>query len=343
MMTQLLKISFLFAIWSSTMAEAKSACNEPKEFGLTFQNTHNGILWAKVTGFSRFEQIDFECLCAVSANQRYEGASLFIFSFYLSPDSLVRLTRSFDLKDLVLSTSLVHIHFEFIDGLVLGPFRLIDLDQANFTSNIFFGYSKLDFYLHNGSLIVPALCDAELFKDYEVGLFTNLQNSYVTFFPTTSYAHPICPFGFKNANLMRFYVANLRDDRVVQNVFRFSEITNTRNISINLNSVILNLEFSNIYRLKIDSNLVHPLVFHSVQELVVDGTIEMIQTDLFRSLPMLRKIRIHLNNMREFFHASDNKWISAICFNCIEFASQNEMENSNETFNGNELARFFSG
>ena len=74
-----------------------------------------------------------------------------------------------------------------------------------------------------------------------------------------------------------------------------------------LNSYILHVEFS-LYRIYFDDNLLNEEIFKKTKCLDLQGILNGIQYDLFKSFNYLKLIRIHTQHVKQLFSTNNNKW-----------------------------------
>jgi hypothetical protein len=117
---------------------------------------------------------------------------------------------------------------------------------------------------------------------------------------------PICLYIFTNAQFNKLAIFDQTNSFLIKNLWKFqTKITNDSSISIN--SKIMQLEISG-YMFDLNESLLNPLVFESVEKILMSLSIGSIQTNLFKSFSNLSHISICPANMTNFFHIVGTEW-----------------------------------
>ena len=117
---------------------------------------------------------------------------------------------------------------------------------------------------------------------------------------------------FKYARIELLGLMSVEDNRLINDMLTFYEIKNPKNFSINLNTSFKTIRFYHVYRTSIGQKLLHPLVFGSAKKLEILGSILSIDDEIFRSFQCFGKLEINTDNLRDFIHASNNKWMESL-------------------------------
>jgi hypothetical protein len=171
-------------------------------------------------------------------------------------------------------------------------------------------FSTIDFYVNNSPPSDYA-CTPDLIPDHShtsVSLFsTNIYSLNLNRGNKYS-SQAICPYVFKNSNIAQFFLSYQVDSFLFVNLLRFQADNDTKKISINSNINYLSLQAGN-YNYKLDTGLLHPVVFEKVNKIDFYGTIKSIQTDLFKNFDAVTA-RFHLTSLGNFFHQIGIEWIN---------------------------------
>lgn len=124
----------------------------------------------------------------------------------------------------------------------------------------------------------------------------------------------LCPLIFKNFNMDSFTLSGLHKNMLSSHMLEFSDLEETFGetaSSLDLNCWIAALWIRKIYRPELSSKLFNRHVFAKTNIIFISGVMGRISEDaLFRSLEALNEIFFDAYNTREFFHYSNNKWLS---------------------------------
>jgi hypothetical protein len=127
-----------------------------------------------------------------------------------------------------------------------------------------------------------------------------------------SASQTVCPFVFKNSRLSQLTLQYQVDSFLFVSLFRFQEVNFTRTFSIN--STILEL-YLHGYNYKLDTNILHPLVFENISILEAEGTIQLIETTLFKHFKMLTEFTLSLTSIENLFHQIGIEWMNYVNIN----------------------------
>jgi hypothetical protein len=259
------------------------------------------------------------------------------------PSQELVVNETLDLSVLYRETDGLVIHIFKIKGfqLMSKPFLKV---YPRLSTDILFHFvrSSFNFYLNgtNGLEEIKSK-DCDLGKiDYQsINFFNNLGAAFLIYETSTKYESAICPFIFNNANIKQLTFSGLQDTRsfLVQRSLSFIEIESDQ---IDLNTSIFMVQFSKIYRRKLDSSILNVHVFKNTFSFTFDGTLDFIEKDLFKSFLTLGNLFFNLFNTREFLHSSVNKWMAFVYMQGMQFDNRSEMENSNITISNAMIIQF---
>jgi hypothetical protein len=172
-------------------------------------------------------------------------------------------------------------------------------------------FSKIEFFVNNtppseytcspGLIPDDSATQFSLFSTHLLQLFVYYGNTYETG------SGSVCPYLFRNAQLYGgvnlFYQV---ESFLFVSLFRFQEVNETKILSIN--SSIYTLEVDKSYNYKLDTSLLHALVFEKIATLICSGTIKSIQSGLFKNFQGLTEIQLTLVSPGNFNHSIGLKW-----------------------------------
>jgi hypothetical protein len=102
-------------------------------------------------------------------------------------------------------------------------------------------------------------------------------------------------------------------------------ITNESTINSNIDSFYID---GNGYSL--DTSLMHPLVFETVNSVFVSGTIGSIQTDLFKHFKRIYSVSLQLDSLDRFVHEIGIKWTLSMPNQSYVFIVEADLINKTE-------------
>jgi hypothetical protein len=89
------------------------------------------------------------------------------------------------------------------------------------------------------------------------------------------------------------------DSFLYKNLLRFSQ--ENLNDTATINSTVMSLTVFG-YNYKLDTGLLHPLVFEGIQSILLVNTIGSIQTDLFKHFNHLTDVEFAVDSVSNFYH-----------------------------------------
>ena len=198
------------------------------------------------------------------------------------------------------------------------------LDGSNFF--LFFQNEK-----GKSQLLDQEHCITNLLKTYDINLFAN--NFFLEIIMFNSLSKPVCPIVFKNAAINQITVKSQSNNLIRRHILKFLEMKAPGNETIDLNCQIRHLTFTLMYRINIDEDFLSHLIYARTAMFKFDGTFSHISPDVFKPLINLRQLEISLNNTREFFHSSDNKWLQHVFSQGVAFETKLEIEEHTKPYN----------
>ena len=275
---------------------------DPFKFYLKYDiPTHSNLTRSIFSNFNSFSDLyAFSNCCNFTFN-------ITNFVTFIPNSANTILDEQFSLKRFIAPLELNNIAFlQFFNikaiDIHLKPFRTV-FKHLNVKLNMEIYSSHLDFY-SNGSSLCNECCSTNFYSnDTEVNLFNSFYNIN---FVTTVYPRKWCPFVFKNSRIARLIFADITNSFLRQNRLRFLDINETNsNLEMHLlEQITFNLQYEILDRGMLNVNL-----FRRVKMIRVNGVLNGIEEDLFKSFKFLKNIDFQINNFKEFFHAG-TKWMS---------------------------------
>jgi hypothetical protein len=212
-------------------------------------------------------------------------------SVIVHPSSPLVLTQDFDIMNLLnyfrtdLSNSSFNCNYDStlyllgLSGMNVAPWDQESITYCEASVRLVFQQSNIDFYMNGSStfkcssgMIQPK--DSTLFN-----LFTDVKFISENLYPT----RPVCPFIFGFSTLQRFQINNQISTILINNLWQFIQSSSSNS---SINSTLAEFDAQG-YGFYLNEDLMHPLVFESVQTLFISRSIQSIQTDLFNHFSQL--------------------------------------------------------
>jgi hypothetical protein len=249
-----------------------------------------------IRNFNNLSQLEFN-----NCNETITGFG--IFNWGLKPNKKLILDNSLNFKGLKIfskSSQFIHlINFKGFD-LLSNPFDDIYYYKSSSTQIVWYiDTSNFNFYINN-----KLINEKECLNNTNTNWNNLITNSKILFLliSNTIYSSKVCPFIFKNALIQELYLNQIKTSFVNSNILSFNKIENTAD----LNTIVLHVDFS-LYRIYFDENLLNLGIFKYIQSLQIDGVINGIQNDLFKSFTNIKVLRIQTQHVKKLF-ATNNKW-----------------------------------
>lgn len=245
--------------------------------------------YMRLDDFNRLDELKFNC-----------SKPLELSIFEIKPNKKLILTNDLNTIGLKIrpvrdSVSISFYNFKGFD-LMANPFsneNFIDYTTEYIQWNIC--SSNLDFYLSNQLLGCNiSLIDKKWFSS--MFMQSNLLNIRVCKLSR------LCPIVFRNSYLILFKIDRIANSFLNKNVLSFEPLE-----IVKLNSTIIKFE-TQLYRVDLDSNLLHEKVFKNLVVLDISGQVGSIEETLFKKLTNLRIIRFSSEKVRSLF-SHNNKWM----------------------------------
>jgi hypothetical protein len=263
----------------STLVKAETKCS--------FDNALNIQNEVVLTGFTSFDQLKFECNHTINMD-----------ILTIHPTKKIILDERLKLNKINInrnySARYFAIFFKNFNGFDLStdPFKDVTIkDYDKLLIFRFIAFSNFNFMHKNISF--NEQCDylTNMEKYWENYLF----RGYYMLFELTSnkYSSNICPLAFRNSLLNYFRIDKISSNLMNKNEFIINDLNQINSELLNSNINILGLK---IYRTNLTNKLLNEKVFRSLTFIEINGLIESIQDDVFKTFKLLKKLT--LNSIR---------------------------------------------
>ena len=284
---------FIVVFFEKIQASQKIACQtklEKSSIG-NFEFESEDRLFFK--NFISFSQLILEC------NQTYHLSKTVIFL----PRYEILIDQSFKIENIFKQDQINKIKiimFMYING--------IDIQLTSFASksNIVLGiyYSKLDAY-SNGERISFTDCNLNTYNNSN-SFFNSIGSLKLT---QVKYPLYLCPFLFGESKLVEIIFEDITNSFLTRNRLNFNEVKDN-DISMQ-HLTVLKLKIINEYLTTANLN---KGLFKKISILTLCGVLISIQEDLFKEFRFLKYIDFQIDNFKQFFHESQNKWMNHLNF-----------------------------
>ena len=288
MKTSILFCSILVAHLNMLLKTHGNDCNKNVNFKFELNNRSIFI------NFNSYSQLVLGC------NQTYNISKTLIFL----PKYEILIDRSLKIDKICNQMQINKIKlimFSYIKGvdIQLAPFVI----QSNIIMVIY--YSKLDAY-SNGERISSTECNLNTYNNSN-----NFFNS-VGLLKLTQVRYPLylCPFLFGDSKLIQIIFEDITNSFLTKNRLNFNEVNRS---DITMKHLIA-AELKLVYEHLTSANFNRAL-FKRVKILTLSGVLTSIQRDLFEEFHFLKYISFQIENFRQFFHESQNKWMNHLNLN----------------------------
>jgi hypothetical protein len=206
------------------------------------------------------------------------------------------------------------------ESLILNFIRISGIDLLSWSNNftnssikIEFENSQIGFFMNGTSLSTnesdcskKQLLHGKVATPSFFSVFSIVRFCYSNFYPSDA---AISPCAFSNANMQLLDIWSLLDTVLVRNIWRFFPFQNSNETTIK--SLILELDLTG-YGYRLDTSIMHPLVFESTQTLWIYNSIGSIQADLFKYLKQINFVGIKLNSLKNFYYQIGIEWTTSL-------------------------------
>jgi hypothetical protein len=132
------------------------------------------------------------------------------------------------------------------------------------------------------------------------------------FLAEITYTSKVCPYIFRNTNLMELGLYEITRSLILMNPFEFIDINKTNSDMFNMNTQRLEKLIFSVTFERISLKMMPKNVFANLKIIYLHGIITGIDESLFESFKKLRLLLVNTENFRTFFYQAGTKWINAI-------------------------------
>ena len=129
-------------------------------------------------------------------------------------------------------------------------------------------------------------------------------------FNSCRFKQKLCPAVFKNSYIYALEIENMVKSFLKTNTLTFYESNNRTDL--NLNSIIFIFYLYSMKTVDIDSNLLNSAVFKHLTQLSVEGEINRIEPNIFKSFRNLKFLSLSIAYYREFIHRNGIEWMNSL-------------------------------
>jgi hypothetical protein len=211
-----------------------------------------------------------------------------------------------------------NVYLYTVNGLNVYPWSAFGPDNTAYDS-LSLTFSTVEFYVNNTPPSAYT-CSPGIIPNNSASIVTFFQdyvNELAFLYGNKYKAQAICPFVFANAKLEQLSLGFQVDTFLFTSLFRFQQTNNTKFFSIN--STIQTLSITKSYNYKLDTGLLHPLVFERINFVQFFGQINFIQTDLFKYFKHLNTYIFKFNSLGNFYHQFGIEWMNYVAVNSTIF------------------------
>ena len=252
----------------------------------------------QINGFNSFSEIIIEC------------------SFYFGNLDLIEITpkralildNSFNLNRIHVYSAPTNYHFSNLKGINLNLNLIGSLPSHSVSSHELFVTminSKLDFYLSNSKRLENE-DDCNSYRLKEPNFFTNLSKlelNYVVF------SSKLCPMLFMSSKIDTLNIFSISNSFINRNRLFFMPIneSNSKLLSLDIKSLQLSFHYESLSKEILNEHL-----FRKTEIiLIICSNVIDVDQDLFKNNFYLHRINWHIENIRQFYYTTQNKWLES--------------------------------
>jgi hypothetical protein len=223
-----------------------------------------------------------------------------MYTIALKPRAPLLLTQELNVSQLQLASK--EIELLTIKGINVYPWPA----KLNAQCSLFIYMSTIEFFI-NGKPQSDFSCNKNLITDSDgsTSIFVSVIAQIIILNQNTFNSAPVCPFLFKNSRLSKLELYGQVDSFLYKQLLRFQQVVDN---DTTIDSKFDELDISG-YNYKLDTGILHPLVFEIITSTTIYNTVALIQTDLFKNFKHLNTIILNLDSLSNFYHQIGIEWI----------------------------------
>jgi len=249
------------------------------------------------TVFSHFHSFD-----QLKTNCSYDNVTNFV---EFLPKQRLILDASFAPKQMFTPkqmATLEYLQFLNLKGLDIEQEACVERNANKKFIYLFIFSSSFNLYL-NDTFLDASQCDSHMFSSNRTMRFLN-SFDYVKLV-NVKYPSVICPYVFRESRIMLLIFSDITNSFLFKNRLKFADKNDTQIRSLKV--LILGFKYETLDETNLNRHLFKYTFFLSL-----NGVLNRIKPDLFAHFVYLKQFEFQLDNLREFFHASNNEWMSAL-------------------------------
>ena len=254
--------------------------------------------WVTLTDFDRFGQLNFNC------NQPINISSLELkptSNNLILDDSLQFNNLSIRVDETIVKFSILLNHFHGFD-LKSNPFR--DLNLINFKSRYIYWIIRDSYFqFFDKNIPVNDICDHFMMSEKTESLIENFHILLLT--ESVKFLTNTCPIIFNNTHIEFISIYKISTTLIHNNFLEFQ--TMNANVSQYFQSSIFQFLVT-LYHYDLNSKFLNQDIFRKLYVLDLNGIINKIQGDVFKSLKRLKMLRLRSQKVKKLF-MENNKWL----------------------------------
>ena len=170
------------------------------------------------------------------------------------------------------------------------------------TINLGIFSSRFDFYSNRNLIDSSTNCSENTFN-----FSMNFLNSFDSLkLVNTMYPSVICSYAFKESKIKTLIFTHISNSFLLKNRLYFQDDLNKIEMKM-LKTIYFNFMYETL-----DTKNLNAHLFAYLSEITVSGVLYGIQVDLFSHFFHLKTLDFQLDNLKEFFHASNNQWMASM-------------------------------
>jgi len=281
----------------STLVKAEKKCSFDN--ALKIQNE------VVLTDFTSFDQLEFEC---------NDTLNMDILTIHPTKKIILNERLKLNKINIIKNSRYFSIFFKNFNGFDLSTDPFKDVTIINYHKLLIIRYISFSYFnfMHK-NISFNEQCDySRIMETYwENYLF----RGYLMVFELTSnkYSNNICPLAFRNSLLNCFRIDKISSNLMDKNEFIINDLNQVNSELLNSNINMLSIR---IYRTNLTNKLLNEKVFRSLTFIEINGLIESIQDDVFKTFKLLKILAIRMQHIKNIF-ARNNKWLQYLNLNKI--------------------------
>ena len=248
--------------------------------------------------FHKYQHLDVKC-----EHTAYNMTDMREVNFV--PVNYLLIDSTFALQNMLTTDQISKITllgFSYVSGIDIN-FTIVPIKNLKYI-NIILQYAKLDFFHNKTKLDKVEQCHLNTYIQSK--FFFQPFNSLL--FDKVAYPSSLCPLIFlrSRANFISF--GDITNSFMLKNPLYFTQIETflpeTQFYLNDLNTLKLDIYYENLSRATLD-----PHIFGHAKHIWLNGVLNGIESDAFKGFNRLECLELQLDNLKEFFHRFNIRWM----------------------------------